>query len=108
MNKINEDNPNIKIISIFIPAPKSRTQNLGSIKITLATRLMTNSVLYYSIKLLERHLQPDYIQQGSYLTREQCTYCQNFHAKGACNKTKPTCPNCGGEHQRFECRHKDK
>ena len=108
MNKINEDNPNIKIISIFIPAPKFRTQNLGSVKITLATRLMTNSVLYYGIKLLDRHLQPDYIQQGAYLTRDQCTYCQNFHAIGACNKTKPTCPNCGGEHWRFECRNKDK
>ena len=108
MNKINQDNPNIRIISIFIPAPKSRTQNLGSIKITLATRLMANSVLYYGLKLMDRHLQPDYIQQGLYLTREQCTYCQNFHAKGACNKTKPTCPNCGGEHRRFECRNKDK
>ena len=36
MNKMNKDGPNIHIISIFISAPKTRTQNLGSVKITLA------------------------------------------------------------------------
>ena len=33
--KINEDNPNIHVTSLFVPPLKSSTQNLGSLKLTL-------------------------------------------------------------------------
>ena len=108
MAKINSDNPNIYITNIYVPPPKSRTQNLGSLKLTLASRLMVNSVLFYGIKLLERRLMPEDIQQGHYLTIEQCSYCQGFHSRNSCHKSRPTCPHCGGQHQRFECKNKDK
>ena len=108
MAKINSDNPNIFVTNIYVPPPKSRTQNLGSLKLTMASRLMTNSVLYFGIKLLGRRLMPDNIQQGHYLTVEQCTYCQGFHPRNTCHKYKPTCAHCGGQHQRFECKNKEK
>ena len=108
ITKINNDNPNIHVTNIYIPPPKSRTQNLGSLKLTLASRLMVNSVLYYGIKLLERRLMPEDIQQGNYLTIEQCSYCQGFHTRSSCHKSKPTCPHCGGQHQRYECKNREK
>ena len=108
IKKINEDNPNIYVTSLFVPPPKYNTQNLGSLKLTLPSRLMVNSILYFGLKLLERRVMPEDIQQGNYLTIEQCSFCQGFHKRSSCHKTRPTCPHCGGHHQRFECKNRNK
>ena len=108
MKKINTDNPNILVTNIYIPPAKSRTQQLGSLKITLATRNMANSILYYGLRLLGRSVDTTDIKQGHYLVTPQCSYCQGFHGTGRCNKTRPICPNCGGHHLRHECHNKNK
>ena len=103
VKKINEENPNIIALNTFVPPPKRHQQKLGSVKITLASRNMTNSILKYGIKIQGCMVQAHNTRQGQYLKVPQCGYCQKFHQLGDCTAYHPVCPHCGNSHRKHEC-----
>ena len=100
---LNEDNKNIIVTNTYVPPKKVPDQKLGSIKITLATRNMVNSIFTYGVRILGCLMEPTNIRQGLYLTTPQCRFCCRFHEGRACERLNPACPNCAERHQRFEC-----
>ena len=107
IDHINESNKNIRAMNVFVPKQKSSSQKLGSIKITLMTRNMVNSIMTYGMRIGGCLMEPGSVRQGYYPKIPQCTFCQKFH-KGKCPATHPTCPNCAQSHRRFECRTRDR
>ena len=77
---INESNPNITATAVYVPEKKYQLQKMGSIKITLLTRNMANSILHYGIKIYGCKMEPGSIRQGQYLSTAQCNYCSNQSA----------------------------
>ena len=107
LEEINRDNPNIVAISIYAPPAKSFSQNLTSLKITLASRVMANSCFKFGIKIKGCYIDPQNINQGLYTKVPQCKRCNHFHEIRNCLKTFNICPICGGEHEKFSCNRKD-
>ena len=103
LEEINGDNPNVVVISIYAPPAKSYSQKLTSLKITLASRVMTNSCFKYGIKIKGCFIDPANINQGLYSKIPQCKKCNHFHEAKHCTRTSPICAICGGDHEKFSC-----
>ena len=80
---------------------------MGSIKITLLTRNMANSILHFGIKIYGCRMEPGSIQQGQYLSTPQCNYCSTYHSH-SCSAVRPICPNCAGPHYRYQYQSKNR
>lgn len=106
LEHINEANPNILALSAYVPPKRGHFQKLGSVKLTLVTRNMVNSVLSYGIRIAGCHIEPGSIRQAHYLKEQQCTFCYHFH-HGKCQAEFPNCPNCSQHHSRHQCREKE-
>ena len=92
LDHINEANSNIQAIGAYVPPKRSHVQKLGSMKITLITRNMVNSILSFGIRIGGCHIEPGSIRQAHYLKEPQCSYCYRFHP-GKCQAEVPNCPN---------------
>ena len=101
--RINIENPNIIALSTFVPPPQRHLQKLGSVKITLASQNMTDSILKYGIKIQGCMVQAHNTRQEQYLKLPQCRYCQKFHQLGDCIAHHPVCPHCSEKHRKHEC-----
>ena len=75
LEHINETNPNIQAISAYVPPKRGHIQKLESVKLTLVTRNMVNSILSYGIRISGCHIEPGSIRQAHYLKEQQCSYC---------------------------------
>ena len=104
---INEANTNIQATGAFVPPKRNHHQKLGSVKLTVATRNMVNSILSYGIRIGGCHIEPGSIRQAHYLKEPQCTYCYRFHP-GKCQADGPNCPICAQQHSRHQCKEKDR
>ena len=102
IDTINKDNPNIIAINTYVPPPRTPDQNLGSIKITMATRNMVNSAMAFGIRVLGCRMLPSDIKQGQYSLIPQCNYCQRFHEYNQCERLLPSCPNYALKHKRYQ------
>lgn len=103
---INENNTNIKAIGAYVPPKRGHMQKLGSVKLTVVTRNMVNSILSYGIRIAGCHIEPGSIRQAHYLKEPQCSFCYKFHS-GKCQSELPNCPICSKHHNRHQCREKD-
>ena len=106
LDHINESNPNIQALSAYVPPKRGHIQKLGSVKLTLVTRNMVNSILSFGIRIAGCHIEPGSIRQAHYLKEQQCSYCYRFH-QGRCQAEFPNCPNCSQHHSRHQCREKE-
>ena len=106
LDHINEANSNILAIRAYVPPKRGHIQKLGSVKLTVVSRNMTNSVLSFGIRIGGCHIEPGSIRQAHYLKQPQCTYCYHFHT-GKCQAEFPNCPVCAQHHSRHQCREKD-
>ena len=107
LKHINDSNPNIIATGVYVPERKYHLQKMGSVKITVITRNMANSILHFGIKIHGCRIEPGSVRQGQYLSTPQCNYCSTYHSQN-CSATKPFCPNCAGSHHRHECNSKNK
>ena len=103
LEEINRDNPNLMILNLYAPPLKSYKQKLTSIKLTLASRIMTNSCFKFGIKIKGCLIPAINIKQGLYTKTPQCNNCNGFHQQRNCSKEFPSCAHCGGKHKRFLC-----
>lgn len=103
LEEINKENPNITALSIFAPPIKSYRQKLTTMKITLASRTMTNACFKFGIKIKGCLIPSINIKQGLYLKTPQCLNCNGFHPNRQCNREHPACSHCGGNHKKYIC-----
>ena len=82
-------------------------QKLESLKLTMVTRNMVNSVISFGIRIGKCRIESGNIRQGYYPKIPQCTFCQKFH-KSECNAEHTTCPCSAQTHRRFECKARNK
>ena len=100
---LNETNSNIIVPGVYVQKKKCYTEN-GIKKTILVYKNITKSILFYRIKIFGCFMEPDTIKQGYYLKSPQFSYCFKFHEENQrCPANKHTCPNCAGQHRRYEC-----
>ena len=106
LEHINETNPNIQAIGAYVPPRRGHLQKLGSVKLTVVTRNMANSILTYGIRIAGCLIEPGSIRQAHYLKQQQCNFCFRFHP-GKCQAELPVCPNCAKNHSRHQCKDRE-
>ena len=103
IDEINKDNLNLMVLNLYAPSLKSYKQKLTSIKLTLTSRIMSNSCFKFGIKIKGCLMPAINIKQGLYTKTPQCNNCNGFHHQKNCTKEFPLFARCGGKHKRFLC-----
>ena len=108
ITELNIYNPDIHVLDCYVLPPKSNSQKTASLKITVATQIMTNTLMNKGIQFENKYINPTLLTRSKILNTSQCPKCQQYnHTYNSCKHTNHICAHCAGNHEIKNCQNKN-